>query len=134
MITRLEAYRYRCFDRLSVSLGGYTVLVGRNGAGKSTLVDIPVLLGEMLQKQSAHAAFFSPTPSHLRPRAESAQDLAFNRSGSWFAFAVEVALPNEIALKVGAKHARYELSFTVDGSALLLSQEGVILFDERRAL
>ena len=48
MITRIEAYRYRCFERLDIAVGPYQVLVGRNGAGKSTLMDIPVLLGEML--------------------------------------------------------------------------------------
>lgn len=134
MITRIEAYRYRCFERLNAALGSYTVLVGRNGAGKSTLVDIPVVLGEMLQKQSAQAAFFGPTQSHIRPRAEGALDLAFNRSGVWFALAIEVALPEDIRFKAGAKHARYELGFSVEGSALSLSQEAVILFDDRAGL
>lgn len=131
MITRIEAYRYRCFERLNVSLGSYTVLVGRNGAGKSTLVDIPVLLGEMLQKQSIQAAFFGPTPSHPRPRADGAADLPFNRSGPWFALAVEAVLPADIQAKVAAKHVRYELAFAVEGSSLTLSQEAVLLFGDR---
>jgi ABC-type branched-subunit amino acid transport system ATPase component len=131
MITRIEAYRYRCFERLNVVLTGYTVLVGRNGAGKSTLVDIPVLLGEMLQQQSAQAAFFGPTLSHPRPRADGALDLAFNRTGSWFALAIEVALPEDIQSKASAQHARYEIGFAVEESALSLSQEALILFDDR---
>src|SRR5437867_4217330 len=131
MITRIEAYRYRCFERLNVVLTGYAVLVGRNGAGKSTLVDIPVLLGEMLQQQSAQAAFFGPTLSHPRPRADGALDLAFNRTGSWFALAIEVALPEDIQSKAGAQHARYEIGFAVEESALSLSQEALILFDAR---
>jgi hypothetical protein len=36
MITRLEAIRYRCFERLGVDLGGFQVIVGANGAGKTT--------------------------------------------------------------------------------------------------
>ncbi|MCP5524511.1 MAG: AAA family ATPase [Verrucomicrobiales bacterium] len=134
MITCIEAHRYRCFERLSVPLGGYTVLVGRNGAGKSTLIDIPVVLGEMLQRQSIHSAFFSPTPSHPRARADGAQDLVFNRAGPWFALAVEVSLPDEVRARAGSECARYELAFSVEGSALSLSQEALILFDKRPAV
>jgi hypothetical protein len=131
MITRIEAYRYRCFERLNIPIGSYAVLVGRNGAGKSTLVDIPVLIAEMLQKQSIHGAFFTPTPSHPRPRADGAQDLVFNRAGDWFGLAIEVELPAHVETKSAAKFARYELAFGVDGSALSLSEESLILFDER---
>lgn len=131
MITRIEAYRYRCFERLSVPLGAYTVLVGRNGAGKSTLIDIPVLLGEMLQRQSFRGAFFTATPSHPRARADGALDLVFKRTGPWFALAVEVALPEEVRTRAGARYARYELAFSVEDSALSLSQETLILFDQR---
>lgn len=134
MITRIEAFRYRCFERLTVPLGGYAVLVGRNGAGKSTLIDIPILLGEMLQRQNIHGALFGPTPSHPRPRADGALDLVLNGSGPWFALAVEVRLPQEIGDRAGAGCARYELAFAVDGSALALSQEALILFDDRATL
>ena len=131
MITRIEAYRYRCFERLSVPLGAYTVLVGRNGVGKSTLIDIPVLLGEMLQRQSIYGAFFSSTPSHPRARADGALDLAFNRAGPRFALAIEVSLPEEVRDRAGAQCARYELAFSVEGSALSLAHEALILFDHR---
>ncbi len=33
MITRIEATKYRCFDRLGIDLGPYGVVVGANGAG-----------------------------------------------------------------------------------------------------
>jgi predicted ATPase len=46
VISRIEAYRYRCFSKLAVELGAYNVLAGANGSGKTTLLDIPVLLGE----------------------------------------------------------------------------------------
>ena len=133
MITRIEAYRYRCFEQLAVALGNYQVLVGKNGAGKSTFIDIPVFLGEMLQRQSAHDAFFRPTASHPRARADGALDLVFNRTGSWFGFALEAALPNEIGAKAGASNVRYELAFSVEGSSLELSAEAIILFNERPA-
>ena len=131
MITRIEAYRYRCFEKLAVELGPYQVLVGRNGAGKSTLVDIPILIGEMLQRQDIHQALLRPTPSHQRPRADGGQDLVFNRAGGWFAFAIEAALPPDIAARAHAAHIRYELAAAVEGSALDLSQESVLLYDTR---
>ena len=49
MITRLEATRYRCFERLGIDVGDFRVLVGANGSGKTTLLDLPVLLGELLR-------------------------------------------------------------------------------------
>ena len=39
MITRIEATRYRCLDRLDAELDSYAVLVGANGAGKTTLIE-----------------------------------------------------------------------------------------------
>ncbi|RRJ95655.1 hypothetical protein Ga0100231_016585 [Opitutaceae bacterium TAV4] len=132
MITRIQATRYRCFESLDVELCAVTVLVGRNGAGKSTLLDIPVLIGEMLLATRANDAFFRPTASHpRRPRADSALDLIFNRQGNYFSLAVELLLPDHIAQQVSARHVRYELAFAVDGTALSLSQETVLLFDER---
>ena len=49
MITRLEATRYRCFERLGVDVGDFRVLVGANGSGKTTLLDLPVLFGDLLR-------------------------------------------------------------------------------------
>ncbi|BAZ11972.1 hypothetical protein NIES4071_38000 [Calothrix sp. NIES-4071] len=42
MITRIEAFKYRCFDQLDIKVGQYQVLAGANGTGKSTLLDIPL--------------------------------------------------------------------------------------------
>lgn len=133
MITRIEAYRYRCFERLAVDLSPFQILVGCNGAGKSTLVDIPILLGEILQKQDIHQAFFRPTPSHERPRADGGMDLVFNRTGGWFALAIEAKLPPPIAAKAQAGFIRYELSLSVEESGLELTQELVLLFQDRPA-
>jgi ABC-type Mn2+/Zn2+ transport system ATPase subunit len=131
MITRIEAYRYRCFERLGVDLSPFQILVGCNGAGKSTLVDIPILIGEMLQKQDIHQAFFRPSPSHERPRADGGMDLVFNRTGGWFALAIEAKLPPLIASKAQARFIRYELSLSVEDSGLELTQESVFLYHVR---
>ena len=61
MITRLEATRYRCFERLGIDVGDFRVLVGANGSGKTTLLDLPVLLGELLRTIG-----FSSAPGLIR--------------------------------------------------------------------
>lgn len=156
MITRIEAYRYRCFRKLSLALGPYHVLVGKNGAGKSTLLDIPVLLGEILAQRNLEAAFFKPTKSHSRPRADSPLELVYNKEGDWFSFAIEVLIPVEIRerlhrLRMDSATAkqrkaiksnqgriydglRYELSIRINNDALEISQETLLLLPEDRKL
>ena len=57
MITRLEATRYRCFERLGVDVGDFRVLVGANGSGKTTLLDLPGLFGDLLDAKYVVDAF-----------------------------------------------------------------------------
>jgi hypothetical protein len=55
MITRLEATRYRCFASLGIDVGGFRVLVGANGSGKTTVLDLPCLLGDLLDAPTLRA-------------------------------------------------------------------------------
>jgi hypothetical protein len=155
MITRIEAYRYRCFEKLDVPLGPYQVLVGKNGAGKSTLMDIPVLLGEMLYQRDIHGPLFKP--GGRRPaRATTPRDVLFNRAGDWCWFAIEARLPDAVADQIerttfehlgkkeqqarlktpGLKlvNIRYELALRLVGEAFEISQESVFLFPQDRSL
>jgi hypothetical protein len=155
MITRIEAYRYRCFENLDVALGPYQVLVGKNGAGKSTLMDIPVMLGEMLDQRDIQGPLF--TASRMRPaRAETPRDVLFNRVGDWCWFAVEACLPEELAeqierttferlskreqqarLKtpgVQVTNIRYELALRLMAEAFEISHESLFLFPKDRSL
>lgn len=59
MISRIQAFKYRCFNRLDIKVGDYHVLAGANGTGKSTLLDIPLLLGEILSRGLIPAFFVS---------------------------------------------------------------------------
>jgi predicted ATPase len=92
VITRIEATRYRCFDKLDVELGDFRVLVGANGSGKTTLLDIPVLFGDMLRERSLVTAFLE-RPDGRPPRATSLTELIFQGKGDFFILAVEAALP-----------------------------------------
>lgn len=126
MITRIQAFKYRCFDRLDIKVGQYHVLAGANGTGKSTLLDIPLLLGEILSRGLIPAFLESPSIAGS-PRAQSLQELVHYRRGNYFGFAVEADLPEEIIIKLlqfasknvqndRSKHPyslRYEIRFQI---------------------
>lgn len=99
MISRLEATRYRCFERLGVDVGDFRVLVGANGSGKTTLLDLPVLLGDLLRANNVSAPFMERRPE-LPPRAGSLNELVFAGRGSDFSLAVEARLPDTVQSKV----------------------------------
>lgn len=99
MITRLEATRYRCFERLGVDVGDFRVLVGANGSGKTTLLDLPVLLGDLLRANNVSTPFMERRPE-LPPRAGSLNELVFAGRGSDFSLAVEARLPDSVQSKV----------------------------------
>jgi hypothetical protein len=155
MITRIEASRYRCFERLALNLARYHVLVGRNGAGKSTLIDIPVLLGEILEARSIEKPFFGDR-GRLAPRASSASDLVFSGKGDWFSFAIEVRLPDFLVAQLERKSIehltkreqsalqkepgrasgalRYEIGFRIADGAIGISHEYLFLLPKERPL
>ena len=91
MITRLEATRYRCFERLGIDVGDFRVLVGANGSGKTTLLDLPVLLGELLRTNNVAIPFLERR-ADLAPRAGSLSELVFAGRGNDFSLAVEARL------------------------------------------
>lgn len=109
MISRIEAFKYRCFDQLDIQVGQYNVLIGLNGTGKSTLLDIPVLLGEMLSKGLVPAFLESPSIAGS-PRASRLQDLVYKQQGENFGFAIEANLPQEVISKLLKPESRSVVS------------------------
>lgn len=102
MITRLEATRYRCFERLGIDVGDFRVLVGANGSGKTTLLDLPGLFGDLLDSKNVADAFMGRKKDRadLPPRAASLDELVFAGRGDDFALAVEARLPQAVQAKV----------------------------------
>jgi energy-coupling factor transporter ATP-binding protein EcfA2 len=96
VISRIEAYRYRCFSKLAVELGAYNVLAGANGSGKTTLLDIPVLLGDLLTERVCSAAFLENQPSRGSPRAHTLTELIHQDRGDDFVLVVEARLPQDV--------------------------------------
>lgn len=99
MITRLEAIRYRCFERLEIELGNFRVIVGANGSGKTTLLDMPMLFGALLRTTNVSKPFMERQGGRP-PRAGSLNELVFAGRGSDFSLALEARLPAEIQARV----------------------------------
>lgn len=95
MLTKIEAFHYRCFDHLNIEVDHYHLLVGANGSGKSTLLDIPLLLRDLL-KHGLVAAFLESPAAAGDPRANSLQELVHQGIGNSFWFAIEAKLPENI--------------------------------------
>jgi predicted ATPase len=148
MITRIEAYNYRCFDKLDVALGEYAVMVGANGAGKSTLLDIVPLLGSVLQAEYCSSAFLEKVSGKHGVRAKGLNELVYRGDGEWFSFAVEATLPQEqqdnLLLRLPGEitnyperyptHLRYEVEFVIfNDLELQISREYLSIFPGQHA-
>lgn len=140
MITRLEATRYRCFERLAIDTGSYQVVVGANGSGKSTLLDLPLLLGDLLQQRQVADAFLRRRGSRA-PRATTLEELIYRQRGTDFVFAVEARLPEPITACLNdghsepaggpgvPDHVRYEMRLRVDRQrSLTVESEYLVAF------
>ncbi|MCX7113767.1 MAG: AAA family ATPase [Proteobacteria bacterium] len=156
MITRLEATRYRCFERLAIDLSEFQIIVGANGAGKTTLLDIPVLLGELLRADNLANVFLVKSPDKPA-RASNFRQLIFAQRGDDFSFAVEARLSEDIRQKLvefwcgegvtpwqkelresrerWPTHIRYELHFNlVNERELRVFSESLFLFPDSAPL
>ena len=71
MITRIEASRYRCFERLALDVSRYQVLVGRNGAGKSTLIEFRFCWVKYLKLEASRSLFLATEEDSRRGHLRS---------------------------------------------------------------
>ncbi|REE95760.1 methylation-associated defense system AAA family ATPase MAD3 [Thermomonospora umbrina] len=141
MITRIEAYGYRCFPALSVDLDRHHVIVGSNGAGKTTLLDIPVLLGDLMRQRRVAHAFLEALDRGKSARAGTLLELLHRQEGDAISFAVEARLPADhvdiLASTSMARlgrpvptHLRYEVRLDVTRRTLQVADESMYLFTE----
>ncbi|MFJ6665569.1 AAA family ATPase [Streptomyces sp. NPDC091383] len=139
MITRIEAYNYRCFPKLSLGLGDYHVLAGANGAGKTTLLDIPVLLGDLLRERRVTDAVLRRLGERRTARAHRPIELLHRGQGETVDFALEARLPDDVAAELAEDslpsldnplptHLRYELRLTVQSQRIEVGAEYLFLF------
>ncbi|SFO15888.1 Predicted ATPase [Actinomadura madurae] len=138
MITRIEAYGYRCFSRLTIDLDRHHVIVGTNGSGKTTLLDVPVLLGDLVREQRVAGAFLHARPGRT-PRAGAPLELLHRQEGDTISFAVEARLPADHVDRLASTsmarlgkpvptHLRYEVRLDVSKRTIKVSDESMFLF------
>lgn len=92
MITRLEATRYRCLERLDIDIGEFALVVGANGAGKTTFLDLLILFGDLLHQKDVGSVFTSRLRG-VPPRCGALSELIFCGRGDDFILAMEAELP-----------------------------------------
>ncbi|EOW9331858.1 TPA: AAA family ATPase [Vibrio cholerae] len=143
MITRIEAYRYRCFNKLDIELDNLHVFAGSNGSGKTTLLDIPALIGDILTVSDINDAFFKPMNGRERARADSPRELVHKLKGDNFTLVLEAEIPEQQQIlleQVGparfrtkpenrSNTIRYELSIGIVEDKLEVKEEHLMLFN-----
>jgi hypothetical protein len=149
VITRIEAYKYRCFEKLNVRVEPYNVIAGANGSGKTTLLDLPGLFGEMLTRRSCKDAFLESARAGISPRARVLREIVYRERGDHFTLALEARIPTEVqrllvdALPPGRQensdlwpsHLRYEVAFQIFSDAELhIASEYLLSFPEKHRL
>lgn len=144
MISRIEAYRYRCFKRLDIELENLHVFAGSNGSGKTTLLDIPALVGDILMVSDINDAFFNPMNGRGRARADSPKELVHKLKGDNFTLVLEAEIPEQQQIlleQVGPARfradpekrsdiIRYELSIGINEEKLEVKEEHLMLFNK----
>ena len=71
MITKLEAFGYRCLREVRQQLQPYQILIGPNGSGKSAFLDVVAFIGDVVSR-GLHDA--------VTDRTENFYDLVWGRS------------------------------------------------------
>lgn len=142
MITRIDAANYRCFERLGINFGAFSVIAGANGSGKTTLLDVPILLGDLLRSRNVAQAFVGRLLGR-GARATSLTEVPFRSDRESFTLGIEARLPDHIvkALVDAAPsavrdapdkhptHIRYEMRLEVEnGHQLTVRNEYLFTF------
>jgi predicted ATPase len=107
MITKIEAWNYRCLAHVSQSLGNFHIITGPNGSGKSTFLEVPQVL----------AAFAAGGLEDVwdKTRTRSMGEILFQGKGTYFDLAVEARIPDAVrslhqdGTSAAFTHARYEI-------------------------
>jgi predicted ATP-binding protein involved in virulence len=95
MITRIQAFHYRCFEHLGLDLRDPYVIVGANGFGKTTLMDIPCLPVSVTKASNISSTFL--VKNHRKvARASTLTELVHHEQGETIMFGLAARLPDDI--------------------------------------
>lgn len=119
VIARVEALNFSCLRYIEQELGRFHVLVGPNASGKTTFCDVIRFLGDLVSGGLEHA---------ITRRTENLTDLVWQRRGTRFELAIEVALRDEHCKALQNRihnRCRYEVSIGADPA----TEENAILVE-----
>jgi predicted ATPase len=125
MITKVEAFNYRCLKAVAQPLRPYQILVGPNGSGKSAFLDVIGFLGDTVSNGLKGA---------VAERTENFHDLVWGREGNTFRLAIEARIPDDRRAPIGIAQAeiiRYEIDVRIDISVdeIMFSDENLSISD-----
>ncbi len=119
MITLVEVLNYKCLRYVRVPLGEFQILVGPNASGKSAFFDALLFLRDLLSTNAESA---------VRRRAQTLQELVWQRQNEKFEIAVELAIPEDLRNRNGLRpyaSCRYIVQVGVD------EREGIAVTGEQ---
>lgn len=109
MLSLVEVLNYRCLRYVRQPLERFHVLVGPNASGKTTFLDVAGFISDYMS-DGLTVALEKRTPNFI--------DLLFGRKGARFEFAVEIAIPDSVSMKLAGDASpttcRFELVVAVN--------------------
>jgi len=90
MITRIEAFDYRCLHRAAQDVRPFQVLVGPNASGKSTFLDVVALVRDIVRDGRQDIG------TVISLRAPDYADLMWKRASGEFQVAVQALVPENL--------------------------------------
>lgn len=102
IVTKIEAFGYRCLREVRQELGLYQILVGPNGSGKSVFLDVIAFLGDLVSGGLQKAVI---------ARTENFYDLVWGRKDGSFHLAVEAATSQQEPILI-----RYEIEAKLEAN------------------
>lgn len=110
IITKVEAFGYRCLREVRQELGPYQILVGPNGSGKSVFLDVIAFLGDLASRGLAEA---------VSDRTENFFDLVWGRKDGSFHLAIEAEQPqtDDQNESRSSSTVRYEIEASIDANS-----------------
>jgi predicted ATPase len=111
MIRLIEALGYRSLRDVQQELDAFHILVGPNASGKSSFLDVPKLLGSLIENGL----------SAVQDRSPDIRNLVFLGAAERFEVAIELEIPGtrRDRLSNGYKRARYEVAIGHDPAGVL---------------
>ena len=127
MISLIEALNFRSLRYVRQTLQPFQVLIGPNGSGKSTFLDVPSLLGHLVEV-GVEAAIGGDDRLSIPLRATDSRQLLWKQQGDRIELAIELKIPAKMKTRGSnsSDHVcRYEVA--IDTETAGFTEENLLL-------